>query len=218
MLTIFGPKGGGFCDGVNRRGFLRIGTFAMGGAMLNLSDIFRAEAVARANPVAKKGKLGHKALINIFLAGGPPHQDMFDLKPDSPSEVRGEFKPIATNVAGIDICEVFPNLARHMDKAAIIRSIVGATGGHDLYQCNSGWAEADLQVVGGRPSLGSVAAKLFGPVDPAVPPFVGLASTTQHGPCGSPGTPQRSMGIKTRTPQLSSSMPFSRELSCLKHV
>ena len=88
MLTIFGPKGGGFCDGVNRRGFLRIGTFAMGGAMLNLSDIFRAEAVARANPVAKKGKLGHKALINIFLAGGPPHQDMWDLKTEAPSEIR----------------------------------------------------------------------------------------------------------------------------------
>src|SRR4051794_12395344 len=105
MLTIFGPKGGGFCDGVSRRGFLRIGTFAMGGAVLNLADVFRAEA--RAADTARslqgvalssksKGRLGHKAVINIYLAGGPPHQDTFDLKPDAPSEIRGEFKPIAT--------------------------------------------------------------------------------------------------------------------------
>ena len=187
MLTIFGPKGGGFCDGVSRRGFLRIGTFAMGGAMLNLSDLFRAEALAQLNPAGKKGKLGHKALINIFLAGGPPHQDTFDMKPDSPSEVRGEFKPIATNVPGIEICEVFPKLARHMDKSAIIRSIVGATGRHDLYQCNTGWSESDLRTLGGRPSMGSVVTRLQGAVDPSVPPFIALAEPTSHLPWSDPG-------------------------------
>jgi hypothetical protein len=186
MLTIFGPRSSGFCDGVSRRGFLRIGTLAMGGAVLNLTDLLRSEASARSTAGGTK-KRGHKAVINIFLAGGPPHQDTFDLKPDAPSEVRGEFKPIATSAPGVEICEVFPRLARHMDKAAIIRSVVGATGRHDLYQCNSGWAEADLQVVGGRPSLGSIAAKLLGPVDPAVPPFVGLASSTQHNPWSDPG-------------------------------
>jgi hypothetical protein len=185
MLTISGPKSTGFCDGISRRGFLRIGTFAMGSAMLNLADVFRAEAAA--SRAGGNGRLGHKAIINIFLAGGAPHQDTFDLKPNAPSEIRGEFKPIATNVPGIDICEVFPRLARHMDKSAIIRSIVGATGRHDLYQCNSGWAESDLRVVGGRPSLGSVVAKVQGPVDPAVPPFVGLCGLTQHAPWSDPG-------------------------------
>jgi hypothetical protein len=127
MLTIFGPKSTGFCDRVSRRGFLRVGTFAMGGALLTQADLNRALAGAKARS-GSTGRLGHKAVINVFLAGGPPHQDMFDLKPDAPSEIRGEFKPIATNVPGIEICEVFPRLARHMDKAAIIRSIVGATG------------------------------------------------------------------------------------------
>ena len=167
MLTIFGPESSGYCDRINRRGFLRIGTFAMGGAALNLADIYRAEGATKAR-TGKTGGLGHKAVINIFLAGGAPHQDTFDLKPDAPSEIRGEFKPIATNVNGIEICEVFPKLARLMDKSAIIRSIVGATGRHDLYQCNSGWSESDLRVVGGRPSLGSIVARLQGSVDPAV--------------------------------------------------
>ena len=185
MLTINGPKSRGFCDGVSRRGFLRIGTFAMGGAVLNLADLFRAEAATRSG--GGVGRLGHKAVINIFLAGGPPHQDTFDLKPDAPAEIRGEFKPIATNVPGIEICEVFPRLAQRMDKAAIIRSVVGASGGHDLYQCNSGWSPKDLQVVGGRPSLGSVVARVQGAVDPAVPPFVGLADATKHLPWSDPG-------------------------------
>jgi hypothetical protein len=160
----------------------------MGGAVLTLADVLRAEAAARPRPGASSGKLGHKAVINIYLAGGPPHQDTWDLKPDAPSEIRGEFKPIATNVPGISICEVFPRLAKLMDRAAIIRSIVGATGRHDLYQCNTGWPESDLLVVGGRPSLGSIAARVQGPVDPAVPPFVGLASTTQHVPWSDPGS------------------------------
>ena len=101
MLTIFGPKSSGFCDGINRRGFLRIGTFAMGSAALTMADIFRAEAGMKSR-AGGTGGLGHKAVINIFLAGGPPHQDMWDLKPDAPAEIRGEFKPIATNVPGIE--------------------------------------------------------------------------------------------------------------------
>lgn len=189
MLTIFGPRSSGFCDGVSRRGFLRVGTLAMGSTMLSLADILRAEAASPSGslPGRRQGKLGHKAVINIFLAGGPPHQDTFDLKPDAPAEIRGEFKPIATNVPGIEICEVFPKLAKLMDRAAIIRSIVGASGAHDLYQCNSGWTVNDLRVVGGRPSLGSVAARVQGPVDPAVPPFIGLASPTGHMPWSDPG-------------------------------
>ena len=95
MLTILGQKSQ-FCDGVSRRNFLKIGTLGMAG--LSLPQLYRAEANAGS-------KLGHKAVIMIFLPGGPSHQDMFDLKPDAPSEIRGEFKPISTNVAGIQICD-----------------------------------------------------------------------------------------------------------------
>jgi hypothetical protein len=183
MLTIFGPKSR-YCDGVTRRSFLKIGAFSFGATTLGLADIFRAEARAGSSSSS------HKAVINIFLGGGPPHQDMFDLKMDAPTEIRGEFRPIATRVPGIQICEVFPRLAAHMDKAAIIRSMVGATGGHDAFQCTSGWAPSSMANMGGRPSIGSVATKVQGPVDPSVPTFVGLAARTQHVPwsdCGRPG-------------------------------
>src|SRR5205085_1652882 len=98
MLTIFGKpnRNGGFCDGVSRRDFLTIGGTLLGG--LSLSKLIAAERSVGAT-------LGHKALINVYLPGGPPHLDMWDLKPDAPAEVRGEFNPIHTNVPGIDICE-----------------------------------------------------------------------------------------------------------------
>ena len=123
MLTIAGSQGETFCDGISRRGFLKIGTLGLGGA--TLPQILQAESTTRHKP------LDHKAVIMIFLAGGPPHQDMWDLKMDAPSAVRGEFKPISTNVDGIQIGELFPQMARMMDKFTVIRSMVGASGGHD---------------------------------------------------------------------------------------
>jgi len=183
MLTIFGPKSR-YCDGIMRRSFLKIGAFSFGATTLGLADIFRAQARAGSSVSS------HKALINIFLGGGPPHQDMFDLKMDAPAEIRGEFHPIATRVPGIQICEVFPRLASHMDKAAIIRSMVGAAGGHDAFQCTTGWVPSNMANMGGRPSIGSVASKVQGTVDPSVPAFVGLAAKTAHLPwsdCGRPG-------------------------------
>jgi hypothetical protein len=128
-------------------------------------------------------------VINIFLGGGPPHQDMWEIKTEAPAEIKGEFKPINTNVTGIQICEVFKRLSVRMDRCAVIRSVVGARGGHDAIQCLSGWSAESLRNMGGRPSIGAVLAKVQGPVDPAVPPFVGLASPTQHRPWGDSGTP-----------------------------
>jgi len=170
------------CDGLGRRDFLAIGGLSFGAAGFSLGGLLRAEA---ATPGTRPG---HKALINVFLGGGPPHQDLFDLKPDAPSEVRGEFKPIATNVAGIQISEVFPRLATRMDKCAIIRSIVGCDGDHSAFQTNTGWTPANLRTLGGRPSIGAAVSRLRGPVDQAVPPFVGLAAKTQHGPWSDSGT------------------------------
>src|SRR5512132_623711 len=118
MITMFG-RGHRFCDGVTRRSFLKIGGLAMGG--LTLPDVLRAEA-------ATGQRSSHKAVIMVFMSGGPPHQDMFDLKPEAPAEIRGEFKPISTSVPGIQICELLPRMAAAMDQFAIIRSVVGSEG------------------------------------------------------------------------------------------
>jgi Protein of unknown function (DUF1501) len=182
MLTILGQKQR-FCDGVSRRSFLKIGALTFGAASLSLADIFRAEA--RAGVKTNQ----HKAVINIFLGGGPPHQDMWDLKMEAPVEIRGEFKPINTNVTGIQIGEVFKQIAARMDKFAVIRSIVGAAGGHDGFQCTTGWPQNSMAAMGGRPSLGAATAKIQGAVDPSVPPFVGLSKPTGHMPWADSGRP-----------------------------
>jgi len=124
----------------------------------------------------------------IFLPGGPSHQDMFDLKQDAPSEIRGEFKPISTKVPGIQICEHMPRLAGVMDKLAVIRSIVGAKDNHDAFQCMTGHLTSN-QPPGGWPSLGSVVSKLQGQVDKAVPSFIGLAPKMGHMEWADPGKP-----------------------------
>jgi uncharacterized protein (DUF1501 family) len=172
MLTIYGG-GYRYCDGISRRNFLTIGGLALGAfGGLSLADLTRAEA-------ATGKRSGQKAVINIFLAGGPPHQDMWDLKMDAPSDIRGEFKPIKTKVDGIQIGEVFPRIAGMADKFSFIRSVVGSTGDHDGYQCMSGWSRRALPSQGGYPAIGPVAAKVLGPVDRAVPVSVGLAPPAQ---------------------------------------
>src|SRR5215218_9476617 len=129
MLTIYGNRTPRFCDGVSRRNFLRIGALGLGG--LALPQLLKAESLSGT-------RRSHKAVIMIFLPGGPSHQDIFDLKMDAPSEIRGEFRSIGTSVPGIEICEHLPRLAKCMDKATIIRSMVGALDDHDAFQCLSG--------------------------------------------------------------------------------
>jgi len=194
MLTIYG-QGHRMCDGFSRRSFLQAGGLSLfTGQVLSLTDIFQAEAAAANVPGQKSDLINpltrrHKSLICVFLGGGPPHQDMWDLKPDAPQEIRGEFKPIETNVPGIMVGETFHRLAKLQDKATLIRSVVGNDGAHAAFQCYTGYRPQDLAVVGGRPSIGSVAAKVQGTVDPSVPAFVGLSPKTSHAPWGSPGEP-----------------------------
>lgn len=177
MLTFLGNRTRDFCDGLTRRSFLKIGALGVGAGGFSLADLYRVEAAQRAT---ERGATGgrHKSVINIFLGGGPPHQDMWEIKTEAPKEIRGEFSPIDTSVPGIQIGEVFPQIARLMDKCAVIRSVVGATDRHDAFQCMTGWLATDLKSIGGRPSLGSVVSKLQGPTDRAIPPFVGLADKT----------------------------------------
>ena len=159
---------------MSRRSWLRIGGLALGG--LALPDILRAESKSTQPS-------GIKGVIMVLLPGGPPHLDTFDLKPDAPAEIHGEFRPIATNVPGIEICEHLPRLARMADKLAIIRSLVGFRDDHNTHWCSTGWeshpAMDSSPLVpgfppGDWPSLGSVLSKKLGARVPGVPPCVDL--------------------------------------------
>lgn len=169
-----------FCDGMSRRSFLEIGGLSLGAfGCLPLSQV-----LAKGNKNQSK-----KAIINIFLAGGPSHQDMWDPKPDAPENIRGEFKAISTNVPGIRISEVFPKIAKMADKFAFLRAVVGSVGDHDGYQCMSGWGRRDLADVGGYPCFGSVAQKLKGSREITVPSSIGLSFPSQHRPWAENGQP-----------------------------
>jgi hypothetical protein len=173
MLTIPGPHSRH--EGrMSRRSWLRIGGLALGG--LALPDLLRAEA--------QNGERGPaKGIIMVLLPGGPTHLDTFDLKPDAPVEIRGEFRPIATNVPGIEICELLPRLAGRADKLTLIRSLVGFRDDHNTHWCSTGWeshpAMDSSPLVpgfppGDWPSLGSVLSRKLGPRVPGVPPCVDL--------------------------------------------
>ena len=168
------------CDGVSRRDILRAGALSVGG--LTLPQLLQAEQAAGL-------KDSKKAVIMIYMCGAPGHQDMYDLKMDAPSEIRGSFKPIPTNVPGIEICEHMPRLAGIMDKCVPLRSMYGSpSGAHDSFICYTG-RKAPNQPAGGWPSVGSVASKVLGARNDAVPPFVGLSPNAGHPPYGSPGHP-----------------------------
>lgn len=156
----------------------------MGG--ISLPQLLQAEALSKVGRSAK-------AVIMIYMAGAPPHQDLFDLKMDAPLEYRGPYQPISTKVPGIQISEHMPHSARIMDKLVPIRSMWGSvTGDHDSHVCYTGRsAKGVLVPPGGWPSMGAVMSKLTPKQDHSggVPPFVGLAPKAGHPPYGSPGHP-----------------------------
>ena len=116
MITIYGRNTHGFCDGLSRRNFLRIGGMAVGG--ISLADVLRAETVAGTGS-------SHKAVINIHLGGGPSHQDMFDLKPNAPVEFRGEFNQVGPSEAKADLQVPFIQDATTNQVSAIAISAAG---------------------------------------------------------------------------------------------
>jgi hypothetical protein len=157
----------------SRRSFLQIGALAVGG--LTLPGLLRARA---AQPGATK-----KSVILIWQAGGPSHIDMYDLKPNAPSEVRGEFKPIPTNVTGIQIGEHLPNQAKIFDKLSVVRSAYHSNAGHGM---GSQWMQTGYQATievndNIYPSTGSVVAKMKGPNDPGLPAYVNLPNQVPFG-------------------------------------
>jgi len=175
MLTVHGP-GRRYCDGLSRRGFLTAGALGVGG--LTLPGLLRAEA--------KAGTRSHKSVIMVYLSGGLAHQDTFDLKPNAPAELRGEFKPIGTNVAGVQVCELLPRLSRCMDKLVVVRSLVGQRDEHSSWQSYTG-TTMDVAKREQKPHFGSVVARVQGQTDPVMPAFLDLSPTMQHKPYNSPG-------------------------------
>ena len=181
MLTLLGPRQRSYCDGISRRSFLKVGSLALGG--LTLPKLQQLEAAS--------GKRSQKSVIMVYLSGGLAHQDTFDLKPDAPAEIRGEFKPINTNVPGVQFGELVPRLAGCMDRMVLLRSIVGLKDEHSSWQNMTGYGQGIAQREG-KPHMGAVVARMMGQSDPAVPAFVDLFPTMQHKPYNSP--PAGSLG------------------------
>ena len=179
MLTVQGRSdSSSFCDRLSRRNFLRIGTLGLGG--LTLPQLLKAES-------ASGSRRSTKSVIMIYLVGGAPHQDMFDLKPLAPKEVAGPWRPIETNVPGFEICEAFPQLAGMADKFSVIRSLVGNQADHDAIQVFNGHHPRQPKPSGGWPQFGSMVSKVLGPADRATPPFISLCYPCTHGPYNEPG-------------------------------
>jgi uncharacterized protein (DUF1501 family) len=164
MLTFWGAPQR-HCDGVSRRNFLQVGAL---GAGLTLADQLRLRAATAA---AGRASGRAKSVVMIYLPGGPSHIDTYDPKPDAPAEFRGEFKPIHTNVPGVQLSEHLPRHASMMDKLAVLRSIT-TVDEHSDSMVMTGYGEGANRNVG-HPSFGSVVSRVRGDAG-GIPPFVSL--------------------------------------------
>jgi hypothetical protein len=160
---------------LNRRSMLKVGALGLGG--LTLPGLLQARAGG------KQSAANRKSVILVWLAGGPSHIDMYDLKPNAPTEVRGEFKPIATNVAGVQIGEHLPRQAAIFDKLSVVRSAYHTNAGHGM---GSQWMQTGYQATievndNIYPSTGSVVSRLKGPNEPGLPAYVNLPRKVSFG-------------------------------------
>ena len=165
-----------FCDGLRRRDVLRVGAAGLFGMGLTLPRLLRLQARA----AAQGARASDVSLIFLFLHGGLSTIDSFDLKPDAAAEFRGEYRPVATNVPGVQVCEHLPRLARQMDKFSLIRSFRHHNSDHgpaDHYILTGYFPQAGfnpgLTPNNQRPAVGSVIARKLGPRG-GVPPYVCL--------------------------------------------
>src|SRR5271157_4807232 len=169
MLSIHGEKYT-TCSGMNRRSFLKAGFLALGG--LTLADVLRLRAAQ-----AAAGKpTRDTSVILIWKGGGPSHIDTWDLKPNAPAEYRGDFRPIRTNVPGIEISEHLPRSAQVMDKFSIVRSVTHPDAGHESasHYLLTGYKPTNDIPAQEMPSYGSIVAKERGPRAAGVPAYVAV--------------------------------------------
>lgn len=168
MLDIVG-RSVRLCDGVSRRGFLRIGS--LGATGLTLPEVLKAR---QANAAEDRRDT---AVILFFQAGGASHIDMYDMKPAMPLEVRGPFSPVSTKLPGFEVCELMPHHARIADRFAVIRSIKHNLAVHDdgTHWLQTGWPLLNARQAGQRnPAQGSVISALAGSRSPGMPAYVAI--------------------------------------------
>jgi hypothetical protein len=171
-LAVQGPPSG---SPLSRRSFLRT-TLTAAGA-LGLPNLLRqrSQAAAAGRPARDT------AVIQVWLGGGPSHLDLYDLKPAAPAEIRGPFRPVRSNVPGLDVCELLPRQARRMDRLAVVRSLHHGTDDHPagMHWIQTGYyAPLPAETPGARPthpSVGSVTARLRGPNRRGMVPYVHIA-------------------------------------------
>ena len=167
------------CPGpLSRRHFLKVGALALGGLAVNGVSALRVTAKEGTTP------LPDTSVIFVWLPGGPPHMETYDLKPDAPAEYRGEFKPIKTNVPGVDVCELLPLHAKLADKYTLIRSVHHAFadhgGGHKRFLTG----RDPLQPTGfvnDYPMVGSMVAKVFETRKVGVPNYIAGVDAGRQG-------------------------------------
>jgi hypothetical protein len=215
MLSVLG-RGVRLCDGLTRREALRVGGLGFTGLLW--SDWLRARAAAPAAPHKPADGFGRaKACILLFHYGGPSHLDVWDLKPDAPAEVRGEFKPAATRTPGVSICEHLPRLAAVANHYALVRSVTHRDNDHAVgaYLALTGYSHPQSAILGieppaspqDLPSLGSIVSKVR-PADRPVFSYVTLGDLRHFGNHDSMGQNAGCLG-KAHDPF---TVPFARPL------
>jgi hypothetical protein len=154
------------CDGVSRRQFIKIGGLTFFG--LTMPQLFRMEAAAAAETGDIKAQA--RSVILLWMDGGPPQHETFDPKPDGPSDKRGEFGAIPSNVDGIQLCELMPEMAKRMNRVTLVRTMAHTEGAHEraCHKVLTGWTPNPAIVY---PAMGSVVAKELGP-NGSLPPYV----------------------------------------------
>jgi hypothetical protein len=168
------------CDGLSRRSFLQVGALAVGG--LTLGNLLRA----RADQVAAGKQTRDTSVILIWKGGGPSHIDTWDLKPNAPAEYRGEFKPIDTNIPGIQVSEHLPMSARQMDKFSILRSVTHPDAGHESasHFLLTGYKPTNDIPAQEMPSYGSIVAKQCGARQAGLPAYIAVPRAPRSSAAG----------------------------------
>ncbi len=222
MLRIDAGSTGRYCDGLTRRSFVQVGVAGM--ASVALPRILAAKDASLR--LGKESK--NTSVILIWLDGGPGHMDLYDMKPDAPAEYRGMWRPIKTNVPGMEISELFPLQARVADKFSIVRSLYHNSGdhfagGHMMLTGREGATGADTD--GKSPSIGSIASRVLGPRKPGIPAYMAVPYAAsigirpgyfganyvgaQHNPFETEGDPN-SPGFQVQNVNLPGGMTVSR--------